>query len=373
MTPQSRRLAPIWTAAFPMLLWTAIAAHAAMLPAVLVLGQHEPTTSTGGATADRMDRPNGVWTDGTHVVVADTGNNRVLVWNALPQGDGAAADVVVGQTAFGAKGSGGGRSGLNHPRAISDGTRLFVADADNHRVLIWNTIPTTNGAPADVVVGQPDFDTREPGTAADRLYSPRGIFSDGQRLFVSDSFNHRVLVWNQIPTANGAPADLVLGQKDFAGYEPHTGASGLRDPRGVFFDGTRLYVAEIGNHRILVWNSLPASNGAPADFAIGQPNIESSGGGNGPASLGAPSGMFSDGKKLFVSDTGNDRILVWNSIPAKSGVPADAVLGHPDFQPKPNAATTPDTLRRPNVGIWYRDGRLYVADTLNNRVVAFDF
>ena len=52
------------------------------------------------------------------------------------------------------------RTGLRNPTAVaSDGVRLVVADTDSNRVLIWNTIPTQNNQPADVVVGQPDFTT----------------------------------------------------------------------------------------------------------------------------------------------------------------------------------------------------------------------
>ena len=46
---------------------------------------------------------------------------------------------------------------MDFPRfALSDGTRLFVADGGNDRVLIYNTIPTQNAAAADVILGQPD-------------------------------------------------------------------------------------------------------------------------------------------------------------------------------------------------------------------------
>ena len=49
----------------------------------------------------------------------------------------------------------GGPSVLNHPTKVTtDGTRLIVADTYNHRVLIWNKIPTENYSPADVVIGQ---------------------------------------------------------------------------------------------------------------------------------------------------------------------------------------------------------------------------
>ena len=39
----------------------------------------------------------------------------------------------------------------------SDGTHLFVADYDNNRVLIWNNIPTSNGQAANMVLGQPNM------------------------------------------------------------------------------------------------------------------------------------------------------------------------------------------------------------------------
>ena len=39
-------------------------------------------------TADHMYAPRGVWTDGTRVVVADSGNHRVLIWHTFPDRDG---------------------------------------------------------------------------------------------------------------------------------------------------------------------------------------------------------------------------------------------------------------------------------------------
>ena len=46
---------------------------------------------------------------------------------------------------------------LNPVSVTSDGVRLFVTDLGNNRVLIWNSIPTSNGAAADVEIGQPDM------------------------------------------------------------------------------------------------------------------------------------------------------------------------------------------------------------------------
>ena len=46
----------------------------------------------------------------------------------------------------------------NATAVASDGIRLAVADTDNNRVLIWTTIPTSNNQPPNLVVGQPNFD-----------------------------------------------------------------------------------------------------------------------------------------------------------------------------------------------------------------------
>lgn len=39
----------------------------------------------------------------------------------------------------------------------SDGTRFVIADRTNARVLIWNNIPANGDVPADIVLGQTDF------------------------------------------------------------------------------------------------------------------------------------------------------------------------------------------------------------------------
>src|SRR6185503_4305187 len=124
----------------------------------------------------------------------------------------------------------------NPVSVTTDGTRLYVADLGNNRVLIWNSIPTTNQQAADVVVGQKNFDTglandssslcASNGTASDgttltyparcakTMDFPRFALSDGRRLFIADGGNDRVLIYNTIPTANAAAADVILGQPD---------------------------------------------------------------------------------------------------------------------------------------------------------------
>src|SRR5258706_1283500 len=132
------------------------------------------------------------------------------------------ATVVIGQPNFtSATANNGGISAstFSGRNAFTDGRHLFVADSANNRVLIWNTIPITNFQPADVVLGQPNFvssTANNGGRSASTLSFPLSVTSDGTKVIVADRNNTRVLIWNNIPTTNQQPANVVIWQTDFS-------------------------------------------------------------------------------------------------------------------------------------------------------------
>ena len=164
----------------------------------------------------------------------------------------------------------------------------MVADTDNNRVLIWLSQPKSNAQPADVVLGQTNFaqnGTSVPPTAQS-LRGPEGVWIANGKLYVADTSDNRILVYNKIPTSNHAAADVVIGQ----GREPSRlfvqpdltqpanatpTAANMQTPVSVTTDGTRMYVSDLGQSRILIWNTIPTTNGAPADVALGQPDLNS--------------------------------------------------------------------------------------------------
>ena len=101
---------------------------------------------------------------------------------------------------------------------------LFVSDTGQNRVFIWHTIPVTEFQEPDVILGQEVIE--DSGRNSDSLVSsktlqyPSGVWSDGKMLIVADAWNHRVLIWHNIPTVNAQPADVVLGQPDFENNQP---------------------------------------------------------------------------------------------------------------------------------------------------------
>ena len=294
---------------------------------------------------------------------------------------------------------------LTATAVATDGHVLAVADTDNNRVLIWTSIPTTVDAPANIVLGQPNFTVSQSTAAitAQTLRGPQGVWIQNGKLFVADTQNSRVLIWNSIPTQNDQAADLELGQPSFNTANqppiiqpnPTAAANQLLNPVSVTSDGIRLYVADLGFNRVLIWNTIPSAMDQPADVAVGQPDLTSTAANNSTAlcslagnnpcekTLNFPRFALSDGTRLFIADAGNDRVLIFNSIPTGNGAAADIVLGQPDFRHDvvTNQTNSPITTAVDNTGsvdtvpspmsLAFDGTNLYVSDPYNDRVLIF--
>ena len=285
--------------------------------------------------------------------VSDTGHHRLLGWDSAPTRDGVPADWVIGQPDFFHEGRNAKRkpdaSSFNVPTGITGcGDGLAVADAWNHRVLIWHSLPTRHNAGADLVLGQVDFSSSEVNRGADvpssqSLFWPYGIHWDGMRLWVADSGNRRVLMWNGLPTRSGQAADLVLGQRDFTCRNENAGSEpadfSMRWPHDVTLWRGRLCVADAGNNRIMVWDQSPSANGAPCDHFLGQNSsvlVDNNQSLYWPtaATLNMPYGITSVGDWLVVADTANSRLLGWHHDDCVTGVAARVLTGQVDFSAK---------------------------------------
>jgi hypothetical protein len=366
-------------AVFVLALTFSISAYAALengRPADIVIGQRNFESNSASVTSQALSAPYTVWTDGTKMAIADFGNSRVLLYNSIPKTNFAAADVVLGQVSFTANvgGFAAGPSALNFPVGItSAGSRFIVADTFNNRILIWNQLPTRNAQPADIVLGKPNFISGGAGLSQRDMTTPRQIMSDGTRLFIPESVNNRVLIYLSIPTSNYAPADLVLGQPGFTTNTANNGglsARSISTAFSVYYDGQKLFVSDQSNNRVLIFNSLPSENFAAADVVVGQPNFTTNAAGSAPSKLNSPLGVYSDGASLYVVDSGNHRILVWKKIPAVNGEPADFVIGQPGFSTL-SGSVTQNTINTP-FGVTGSGRQLFVADQGNNRVLFFN-
>jgi hypothetical protein len=342
------------------------------------------------ATPSQFYGPRGVFLNDDVLVVADSGNHRVLIWTTPPTESYQPADVVLGQPDFRSEGPNRNRTdirkGLFLPASVAvfEG-KLFVADAWNHRILAWNCVPTVSDTEADYAIGQADLSAGEPNqggeVSAATLYWPYGMAFFARRFYVADTGNRRVLAWLGLPDRN-RPADVVLGQDDFEHNRENrgigVGASSFRWPHAIAGNADVLWVADAGNHRVLGWLPAPPED-RPADFALGQPTFESAAefpyAKQSAEKLRFPYDIACNDEFVAVSDTANNRVLLWKMpLTQVCGAAAMAVLGQPDFASNGEnhwKAVKEETLCWP-YGICLHGRTLAVADSGNNRVMIWD-
>jgi hypothetical protein len=349
-----------------------------------VIGQPDMKSglSNAGGTTGRIGLVQPPSAGGGDLYVPDPWNHRVLGFVGIPATDGTPADFVLGQPDFTSSSSGTGPQTFQYPSdCCVDGGKLFVVDSGNRRVLIWNTLPLGD-VPADVVVGQADFTSVVTGVTSSTNLGPANVTAAGGKLIVSDTANHRVLIWSPVPTGNGVPASVVLGQDDFTTAAPGLSSTRFRSPTAVWTDGTRLVVGDLENRRVLIWNEIPTRNGAPADVVVGADDFTSAGSTVASArSFGFPQGVASDGVSLFVADPQNNRVLIFVPFPSANGATATGVLGQASFTGAasndagqdgvPDQTASARTMFTPR-GLAVIGDRLLVADLDNHRLLVFD-
>ncbi|TAH21942.1 MAG: hypothetical protein EAZ08_02075 [Cytophagales bacterium] len=335
--------------------------------------------------------PRGVFIKNEMLFITDTGQNRVFIWKKVPKTLFQEPDIVLGQilkTNTGRNASGEvSASSLQYPSGIwSDGKKLIVADAWNHRVLIWNALPTEDGQPADVVLGQPDFESNLPNVkgissppTSQSLYWCYGVCSDGKSLWIADTGNRRVLYFKEIPTHSFAAADAVIGQPNFTerDYDPQNAVWAYSVK---ISEKGQMAITDTQYYRVLVWHDWRTAFANHADVIIGQSSFSESGQNQfglfpkaNTLSWCYDTCFFKNG--IFVADTGNSRILWFENLPKESNVSADNLIGQKDFTTGSENLET--ILTTENTIYWafsvaVEGNLLAIADTGNHRVMLID-
>ncbi len=328
-----------------------------------------------------FNHPKGIATDNTRLALADSNNNRVLIWNAIPTTSNISPDLVLGQTNFTANNSGRGdaSSGLevmNWPTAVAiynDGTdiRLAVADTYNDRILIWRSWPTSSGEPATFALASPD------------IRWPWGVWTNDERLVIVNTGGDGIVsVWDGFPTSNttsdwnfdsngemGTPRSIVSDWNNFLAVADHNQPAAISNAQGSFVwtsDGTGLPtpssnhpadcfledvtdpryawlagdISSVGDLYMLGrtlhrWTGLPTSRCEDPDFSISTTSFDFVGGDGSDVVL-VDEDSDGDDEMLFVSSMNGNRVLGYSTLPTSSSDVPGLVLG--------SKSTTSNTL-----------------------------
>ena len=197
--------------------------------------------------------PRGVWSDGTIIWVSDSGRNRLFAHDLetgkrLPEHDldldprnraarGIWSDRVLVWVLDGGKDSlfaydlGSGESLAEYalddangdPRGLwSDGVTLWVADHGAKRLFAYR-LPTPEGPAAEDAEPQDlervsDEEFKELSKASNN--SPRGLWSDGEVMYVADESDDKVYSYNMPDALDARLASLTLSGVDFGEFDP---------------------------------------------------------------------------------------------------------------------------------------------------------
>jgi DNA-binding beta-propeller fold protein YncE len=203
--------------------------------------------------------PNGtVW-------VADTRNSRLERWPA----DLSTSSPI---PSFGSQGRGLGQFNYIEGLAVDSQGVVWVADSGNNRIQTYN--PATGSY---AVIGKI-------GTGNGLFSMPQGIAVSSTNVYVADTGNNRI-------------QELTLTGSFVASY-----SAGLSQPQGVALapDGS-LWVADTGN------NAIAHLSASLSNLGDGFGNL-----GNGDYQFFSPHSLAVSGQSLFVADTYNNRIQVFD-------------------------------------------------------------
>lgn len=327
------------------------------------------TAGPGGVTVDRFVRPNRVY-------IFDGMNSRILGYSSLG---------VCG----------------------NDTAKACTTDSDCQNATCTIQVGGKPGMKkADIVIGQPNFNTsacngdgtwlsypsKAPASASTLCSMPENISSPYEygsfssmvtdskgNVYTADPFNHRILKYNS-PFTTDTVADEVWGQDTFSG---RTANKGLSQPNastlslinsspwqtltiGLDIDQSgNLWVTDPGNNRVLRYpRNTDGTISKTTDIVLGQTDFSSTSSGTSLSKMYNPSavGAHPDGR-IFVADTENNRILVFTP-PFVNGQPA-TLFGNGFKSPNSiNFESNPSGTSIP-VGIWIQDSR-------NSQLVMFN-
>ncbi len=236
--------------------------------------------------------------------------------------------------------------------------RLFIADSNHNRIVITkldgtliDTIGTGQPGAADATFDKATF------------YRPQGMALDGDSLYVADTENHLIrrvdLKAKTVQTVAGT------GQQSRDYFRQGPGRTiELSSPWDLQLVGRQLYITMAGTHQIwkmdLDKQEVATFAGSGREARQDGPLLE--------AGFAQPSGIASDGKKLYVADSESNIIRVID--PTNSQV--ETLVGGDLFEFGDVDGTGDEVRLQHPLGVFALGDKIMIADTYNHKLKELD-
>ena len=255
--------------------YSAVVSHPVNLATIAAQASHaEATLAISPADADAD-------TAGHQVVLAE-GNNIITILVAAPNGDTKDYSIAIRRASIGVTGWNPLRdlalTSVNAaPRGIwSDGEALWVADNEDDKLYAYNL------ADGRRLASSLDFN----GLKAAGNDDPAGLWADGETMWIADGEDDKLYAYDLTSKSHASTNDFAL-------------ASGNEEPAGLWSDGETLWVVDDGEDYVYAYRLAGKSRNAGKEFALEAGNDD-------------PAGLWSDGETLWIADKEDAKIYAYD-------------------------------------------------------------
>jgi thiol-disulfide isomerase/thioredoxin/sugar lactone lactonase YvrE len=241
--------------------------------------------------------------------------------------------------------------------ADENSKQLFIADSNHNRIVVASlddySIKETIGS-GEIGLKDGDFETSQ-------FNHPQGMAFDGSALYVADTENHalrKIDFSSRMVTTIAGTGEQARRIDRFGGQGRQTA---LNSPWDLVMHGGLLYIAMAGPHQL--WRMNPQTGGITPYAGTGYENIV-----DGPldeSALAQPSGITTDGKKLYFADS---EVSAVRSADLDPNGLVETLVGEGLFTYGDVDGRGAKVRLQHPLGVVYHDGALYVADTYNNKI-----
>ena len=240
--------------------------------------------------------------------------------------------------------------------------RLFISDSTHHRVIV------TDLAGKQLAVAGTGTPGRADGAfAAAQFDDPQGLALAGDTLFVADRKNHSIRALDLTALTTRTVAGTGVQEQSTRLLDaPAPGLrTGLNSPWDLHRVGTTLYIAMAGHHQI--W-TMDIGTGLVSRFAgDGGENLR-----DGPlfaARFAQPSGLADDGKFLYVADS---EVSAIRKVPLNGQGRVETLVGKGLFDFGDEDGVGPAVRLQHALAVAAVGDQLLVADTYNSKLKKLD-